>query len=452
MLAAVLVTLSVSLTVGCAIRSGEDTDTSGGPSDPGSTSDALFDEEKLRQVIERYLSASVNETDRDRITDDLLKGFILGTGDDYASYMTAEEYAAYNTSYEADYVGIGVTVALTSDGEAIEIVDVTPGSPAEKAGFLVKDQLVAVNSVPINVQKLGAAALDFTGSLVRGEEGTSVSITLLRGGERLTLTAERRPVEKLSVRYSLLDYNGEKCAYVMISSFDFATPVQFKAAVDDAERQGADFFIFDLRNNPGGLLSSVATVLTYILPDKTLLATTEYRDSKSAVYTGGYIRDAYFENNGLSNKDAQLLVSDTGTVSYNSAYAAHTIERPMAVLINGSSASAAELFTSALRDYEAAIPVGENSFGKGCMQVTYPFSDGTALKLTVAYYTPPCGVNYDVTTDGPVGIAPAVEVIFTEAESRRSLYTLDHREDRQFVAAFNALTEKEPLPVPEPLS
>lgn len=444
-LAAVLITFSLTLAAGCIQKDPADdlTQPADTTEDAAPPSDALFDEEKLREVIERFLAASVGEFDRNGITDALLKGFILETNDDYASYMTAEEYTAHNQSYVAGYVGIGITVTLNAAG-AVEVLDVTPDSPAEEAGFLVGDLLTAVDG--ISLEEAGdSSLLDRASALIRGEEGTKVTVGVLRGGKTLTLTAERRAVEKRSVRYTLCEYNGQKAAYLMITGFDLATPVQFKEAVDDAEQKGADFFIFDVRNNPGGLLSSVAAVLTYILPDDTLLATTEYRDSTSAVYTGGYVRDAYFENNGYSNETPQLLVTDNGVISYNSAYAEHVIDRPMAVLINGGSASAAELFTAALRDYEVAIPVGENSYGKGCMQITYPFSDGTALKVTVAYYTPPCGVNYDKMTDGPVGIAPAVEVIFTEEESRRNLYTLDHREDRQFVAAFNALTTGEKL-------
>lgn len=449
MLAAVLLTLSITLIVGCSIPN--ITTPGAATGDPAATDDpaeTLFDAKKIEEIIKLFQSVSLGEIDTDRITDDLIKGFVEGSGDVYASYMTEEEYAEYNASYAADYVGIGVTVNRDANTGAIRIIEVLPGAPAEEAGFCLGDEIVGVNGAAVDLTD--PDVLEAVALLIRGEEGTFVEVTVKRGNETLTLRSERRRVERRTVHSTLFSYGGRTAAYVMITSFDTATPIEFKNAIDAAETAGADFFLFDLRNNPGGLLSSVTSMLTYLLPHETLLTTIEYSAYESALYSGEYRNEDHFADSGLAASLPQLDITATGRVYYNQAYSDHTVSLPMAILVNGYSASASELFTSVLRDYELATVVGENTYGKGCMQVTYPLSDGTALKLTTAYYTPPCGINYDVTTEGPVGIAPHIEVIFTDEENRVSLYTADHKDDRQFVAAFNALTQGEKLPVPTP--
>ncbi|MBQ7364706.1 MAG: PDZ domain-containing protein, partial [Clostridia bacterium] len=355
----------------------------------------------------------------------------------------AEEYADYNDSYYGNYVGIGVTVQWNAEKREITVYNVIPNSPASEVGFSPADVIVAVNGERLAFTEKDTDALDRVGDMIRGEAGTFVDVTVKRGEEEIVLHTERRAVVNPTVYAELLEYGGVKAMYIMITGFDYTTPIAFKEAVDQAESQGAEMILFDLRNNPGGLLSVVSTMLTYLVEDDALLCTTEYQNSDSEVRAGGYV------NSQDESPIPSLTVSDSGAISYNQAYADHTLKLPCAVLINSNSASAAELFTSVLRDYKLATLVGENTFGKGCMQVTYSIPGGYALKLTVAYYTPPCGVNYDVTTEGPVGIAPDVEVVFTEEENRQNLYTIDHTVDRQFIAAFNALTTGEKLPMPD---
>ena len=280
--------------------------------------------------------------------------------------------------------------------------------------------------------------------MIRGEEGVSVEITVLRGGMTVTMTPTRKRIEVQSVKYELCHYNGKKVAYISIRSFDYPTVSQFKDAIDSAERDGVDYIIYDLRNNGGGLLSAVTSMLTYLVDDRALLATIDYPQKTVSQVAGQYV----FSNLGEEDKTVPYLRVAGSNIQYNKAYAQHKVTIPAAVLVNGYTASAAELFTSVLRDYNMATIVGETTYGKGCMQVTYMFMDKSALKVTVALYNPPCGINYDRTTEGPVGIAPNHEVIFTKEENRANLYLLPHEDDRQFVTAFNALTNGEKLAVP----
>ena len=438
---AVLLTFSLTLTFAW---------TTGLTEDPSATTEKLtpstsYDPEKLAQIIAAFERYSVKGIPMDDLTDSFLKGFVAYSGDAYADYMTAEEYAAFIASYQGSFVGIGVTVQMDEDRGLIRVIDVTPNSPAEKAGFRFGDYILAVDGKVIDYDSLGDKATETLGGMIRGEEGTEVSVTVDRDGESVTLRATRGKVTAVSVRSKILTLQDKKVGYIQITSFDYPTVFQFKEAVDKAEAAGVDYMIYDLRNNGGGLLESVNAMLTYILPNKSLITTVESKLTTTKHHAGDRIAEHSELGEGA---DIKLLAS--GRVIYNEAYANHTVSVPSAVLINGYSASAAELFTSALRDHKVAKTVGENSYGKGCMQVTYDFSDGTALKLTTAFYNPPCGVNYDKTTEGPIGIAPDVEVVFTAEENKNNLYLIPPEKDRQFVSAFNALTDGEKLPVPEP--
>ena len=443
LISAVLITFSLTVMVACSSQNEAASEA------VTTTTDAekneswyYFDPEKIQEVLEKYEAESVLGLDRDTITEELIKGFLSRCDDDYAAYMTADEYEDFNSSYQGDVVGIGVTVQYDVDLNGVRVVEVTPASPAEKAGFQPYDLLVAVNGVKPSGNLSGSDLVDAFADMIRGDAGTSVAVTVLRGNNTVTLTATRAQIEVQSVKYQICQYNGKKVAYISIRSFDYPTISQFKQAIDTAEREKVDYIVYDLRNNGGGLLASVTSILTYIVDNETKLAEIVYPQRTQEIKAGQYLWKS------ISNSDGPF-VEAKGGVRYNQAYADHTVSIPSAVLVNEYTASAAELFTAVLRDYNLATIVGETTYGKGCMQVTYGFSDNTALKVTVALYNPPCGVNYDKTTDGPVGITPDHEVIFTEEENKLNLYLLPHEDDRQFVTAFNALTNGKNLPIPQ---
>lgn len=436
--------LIISLITGC-FASCTDVETTGGTTtaagNSADTPTTLFDASRIEEVLKRLEMSWINEIDGD-LTEFIINSILTASGDVYARYMDKEAYAEYADSYYGNFVGIGVSVQWNAEKGEITVYNVIPDSPAEEVGFQPYDVLVAVNGTALSFTSADTDVLDKVGDMIRGEEGTFVDVTVRRGDEEITFHAERRQVTSPTVRSELLTYNGTTAMYIMLTGFDYTTPIAFKEAIDRAEKE-ADILLIDLRNNPGGLLPVVTTMLTYLVPDYSLLCTTEYRTTQSKVLAGQYV------NESDTGEEPTLTITSRGTLVYNQAYASHTLSMPCALLVNQNSASAAELFTSVLRDYKLAMVVGERTYGKGCMQVTYTLKDGSALKLTVAYYTPPCGVNYDRTTDGPIGITPDLEVVFTEKENRYNLYAIEHTADRQFVTAFNALTTGEKLPMPE---
>ena len=338
------------------------------------------------------------------LTEELIRAALAATGDRYAAYFTPEEYKAYLTDLAGGGVGIGVMVQGTDD--AILVLQVFTDSPAAAVGLEAGDRIVAVGD--LSVSEVGyTAALD----AVAGEPGTSVTLTYERDGVRTTVTAVRGTVTKDTVISRMVD--GD-IGYLHITDFDTVTTSQFISAYETLESQGATSFIFDLRGNGGGRLQTVSEMLAYLLPDGVI----SYID-----YTS-------------ENAEDYIISSEGDTLYYaghpytqdplgNDIKVSHQLAYPAVVLCDGNTASASELFTSALRDYstpafDSALSVtvmGEKTFGKGIMQTTFVYSDGSAVKLTVAAYHPPCGVNYQ-----GIGITPDIEVSLSEEGAAVSLY------------------------------
>lgn len=354
----------------------------------------------VRQLVEANYIGEVPEFDLSAATDQLIHEYIASLGDPYARYMNPREYQEYTSSMQGDLVGIGVQVAYDITSLSIEILLVMPNSPAESMGLVPGDLIIAVNGVKVAEIGYNAAA-----DAIKGEAGTEVTLTVRRkaDGKEVDLTTKRAHVTALSVAYQML--SDGHTGLIRIFEFNATTYPQFSAAVDDLQKQGADRLIFDLRNNPGGQLDSVLSVLSYILPKGSLLIRINDATGKEETY------------------------SDTEETD-------HTVDCPMAVLINGNTASAAELFTSCLRDYEKVTIVGEKSFGKGCMQYVYSLPNGGALTLTTRMYSPPYGGNYD-----GIGITPHVGASLSEEAAKVSVLKLTEETDDQLKAAIKALNE-----------
>ncbi|MBQ7002614.1 MAG: S41 family peptidase [Oscillospiraceae bacterium] len=302
------------------------------------------------------------DLDEDALMNGMLKGYVAGLEDPYSVYLTAQEYSALLERESGQMVGIGVTVTQSEEGY-IHVIEVQKNSPAEEAGVKVDDLITAVD---------GADVLE-TGYLesvdrVRGEEGTKVRLTVLRDGKELNLTSERRTFDTVTVESKLLDNH---IGYIRITAFRENTPDQFSEAMEQLIANGADALVFDVRNNGGGLLNALESMLDPLLPEG-VIATANYSDgeSRTAVYS-----------------DASEL------------------DLPMAVLVNEGSASAAELFAASLRDFDKAELVGKTTFGKGVMQVTHPMEDGGGLTLTIATYQTTRSECYH-----GVGLIPEYEV------------------------------------------
>ncbi len=332
-----------------------------------------------------------SDLDEDALMDGLLKGYVEGLDDPYSVYMNDEEYETLMTRESGKTVGIGVTVQPTDEGY-IEIILVEEGSPAEAAGLLVGDILIGVDG-----QEIGGIPYSEAVEMVRGEENTKVKLTVLRNGREVEFTVTRKSFDLKTVKAQLL--NGH-IGYIRITNFRENTDEQFQDALDEMTANGADCLLFDVRTNGGGLLDSLEHILDPLLPEG-IIATATYQ-----------------------NGNTETVVSSD----------ASEIDLPMAVLVNGNSASAAELFAASLRDFKGAKLIGETTFGKGVMQTTRALPDGGAITLTVATYQTTRSACYH-----GVGLVPDETI---SAGDNTIISNIDPETDPQLAAGIAALSKE----------
>ena len=357
---------------------------------------------KLTEYDAQFRKNYIGEIDDDALIDSVLKGYAEGTGDKYADYYNKEDYKEYMSEMTGETEGIGVNVIYNEEYRCIEVVTVFPDSPAQDAGLLPGDLIVYVGEEKTPVSELGYYPAI---AKLRGKSGTEAVFTVFRGddyAEEIEVTLTRAPITAVSV-YSHVYEADKSVGIIKISGFDSQTPSQFIDALEELVRQGCDKFVFDLRYNPGGELNSIVTTLDYLVPE------------------GPIIRIFDSEDN-----EVERMNSDKDEFNY-----------PMAVLVNGSTASAAELFTSTLRDYDKAVIVGTTTYGKGCMQTLLPLSDGDAFTVTYRMYKPPFSESYH-----GIGIVPDIEVEMDEALKDKNSFKITDKEDNQLHEAVKALTEK----------
>ena len=350
----------------------------------------LFDLKRLLALDRLFAAHSLKGADGDALTEALLDAYVEATGDLYAAHYTSEEYVALLERQNGRFVGIGVSVLSEPTALGLQILSVFKGSPAEKAGLLRGDLIVGVDGVSFE----GMSAEDCA-ALIRGEENTSVTVSVLREGASLSFTMLRQSVAETTVTYKMLDAN---VAYVQLLRFSEETPVQLQEAVSALKGAGAVAFVFDVRNNPGGLVNAVSECLGYLLPDGPLVRVNYKKQDQTYVMRseGGLLYRTY----GNGARDELKGVCDQSAV----------LSLPIAVLTNESTASAGEIFAAVMRDYAEMHGVnarlfGTKTFGKGVVQKTYRTGEGDAIKMTVATYDPPYGDNYD-----GVGVTPNVTV------------------------------------------
>ena len=360
---------------------------------------SFFD--KLLDLDDFVRENYIGEMKEDDVVDAMMKGYLEGLGDPYAQYLTAEEYAAFQNEQSGNAIGIGINVITDSEGKTIEIISVIPESPAEVAGLCGGDFIITVDGK--SVADIGYYAAV---NRITGDKDTSVTLTVRRGDEELTVTCVRQEIRTQSVSYHVFA-DDKTVGVVRITQFIGTTPDQFKDAIEDLKQQGCKKFVFDLRNNPGGELNSILSVLNYLLPE-------------------GPLAHIYYQSGSEKHYDSDA--------SY--------LDAPMAVLINKNTASAAELFASSIRDYAEkgqceAVLVGVKTHGKGVLQTYYRLKDGSAFKISVGRYDPPYGENYD-----GVGVIPNVKVELSEEASKINFNKLTDKNDNQLIAAVHALADQ----------
>ncbi len=353
--------------------------------------------ELLELLIDEYY---MNEVTTEELRIGAYKGLLEGLGDPYSCYYTAEEYADLMESSSGTYCGIGAVVQQNAKTMLITIVKPYVDAPAYKAGMLPGDIIYMVDGVDVTGMEIDSVV-----AMMKGEAGTIVKVTVVRDGETepIELTITRDVIEVETIEYEML---ANKIGYILISQFDEVTPKQFKDAIEQLEVDGMKGLIIDVRDNPGGLLTAVVDMLDYVLPKGLIV----------------YTEDKYGNKEEFKGKDN------------------HEVELPIVVMINGNSASAAEIFAAAMQDYEKATLVGTTSFGKGIVQSIIPLTDGTAVKLTVSRYFTPNGVCIHGT-----GVIPDVEVDL--AEELKQKVVIEHEEDNQLAEAIKVLKKKLPIKI-----
>ena len=354
---------------------------------------------KLREVAKIYDLYYVDPIDPDYFTEYIMAGFIAGAKDQFGQYMNAEAFAENDADMSGEYCGIGVSVLYSSSYTGIEVITVFPDSPAMEAGVLPGDLIMTVNGTPVS--ELGYLEAV---NLMRGEEGTLATFTVYRGpnySEEVSFSIPRRKVTEMTVSWEMYS-KAKDVAVIKIYSFDDKTPVQFFSAINSALSAGAKGFVFDVRSNPGGGLNSVCEILDFLLPE------------------GPIIRIDY--------------KGETRDTSINSG--ASYFDFPSVVLCNEYTASAGELFSSAMQDYGMAKLVGVTTYGKGTMQTIIELSDGSGVSVTCAYYLPPKSPNYH-----GVGVVPDVVVEMPEEYASTHLDKLTDDQDIQLQAAVATLFE-----------
>ena len=349
---------------------------------------------KLDQVEYLIKNRFIEEADVEKAEDAAATAMIDSLGDRWSYYLSAADYATHKEQVENAYVGIGITISPGESGQGFLILAVQKDSGAEAAGLLAGDIITGADGQ--DVRGMTTAQLR---DIIRGKEGTSVSLEITRDSEVLRVQVTRMQILTEVVRYEMLE---NSIGLIAISNFDARCADETIAAIEALREQGAQALIFDVRNNPGGYATELVKVLDYLLPEGDLFRTLDYAGRET-----------------VDKSDASFL------------------DMPIAVVCNEDSYSAAEFFPAAIQEYGAGTIVGMPTCGKGYFQYTYELSDGSAVGLSAGKYFTPSGKSLIGT-----GIQPDVVVeVDDETRAKIAYGTLDAKDDPQIQAAVDILTK-----------
>ena len=347
---------------------------------------------EISAYLDRFF---IDDYDEEKLADAAASAMVEATGDRWSYYLTAEEKSSYDEQMQNAYVGIGVTITAQEELGGMRIEAVTAGGPAEEAGLLTGDIITEVEG-----EKTLDLGMTGTRTKVRGEEGSFVTLTILRGEESFPVSVERRSIQTPVATYEMLD---GQIGYIKIANFDTRCAEETNAAMDELIAQDAKALIFDVRNNGGGYKNELVKVLDKILPEGILFQSEDYQGSKQ-----------------IDRSDADC------------------IDLPMAVLVNQDSYSAAEFFAAAIQEYDWGTVVGTKTVGKGNFQTAFTLSDGSMLNLSIGKYYTPQGRSLTDT-----GITPDVEIALSDEDGAKLYYgQLEKADDAQLQAAIREITQK----------
>lgn len=354
--------------------------------------------QKIAAVKKMLSNYSLFGVDEGKVADYASMAMAAAVDDPYTAYYPKEDFDSYKSNIMSTYVGIGATLGADTEKDKLVVVSPMEDSPAEKAGMRSGDAITAIDGEHYSANQLSEAAT----YLKNGEEGTSVAITLEREGTgKIDITVTREAIVKISVKSRML---ADGTGYIRITGFESQgepgsknTYDEFKENVEALQSAGMNKMIIDVRDNPGGDLNVVCKIADMLLP-KGIITYTEDKHGKRTTI------------NSDSNE----------------------IDMPMAILVNGGSASASEVLTGALKDYKKATVIGTKTYGKGIVQTVYPFTDGSGISITTAKYYTPGGVCIH-----KIGIEPDITV---EMNTDKPISELDLNEDTQLRKAIETLS------------
>lgn len=307
----------------------------------------------------------VNDTDDVKLIDGAIDGMVKSLNDPHSNYLSPKMYKTLMEQTEGSFAGIGVVMGMDNE-QKIHIVGIMENSPGQKAGLQEGDEILAVDGVPITQM-----AFDEVAAHVRGQAGTDVVLTIMRDNANQDITITRDNIKLKTVGHKMLDNN---IGYIQIVSFSEDTANEFNEAYNDLKNQGMKALVLDLRNNPGGLLTTCVEIAKKLVPKGEIVSIVDKQGNKE---------------------------------TYSSSLEAP--EYPLAVLINKNSASASEILSGAIQDTKAGTTIGNTSYGKGSVQTILPMFEDDAVKLTIAKYYTPSGRSIDGT-----GITPDIEINLDE--------------------------------------
>ena len=359
------------------------------PAAPEAGEGPLARAEEILSIVQREY---YREVDAEALETAAIDGMLAALGDPYTFYYTDEAYAAMNEETTGQYVGVGMLVGEAADGD-LRVLRVFRGSPAEKAGIEAGDALLAIDGASVGGD--APMSLSEASALLKGEGETPVEVEVERGGETLSFTLERGEVSINYVEYSILEGN---VGYLSIYQFTGDDVEGVKEAISAFQQADVNALVVDVRSNPGGLLTDVVDICDMLLPEGLIVYTEDRSGAREEFYADGEYWDV-----------------------------------PMAVLVNGDSASASEIFAAAVQDTGRGIVVGEVTYGKGVVQTLHAFPEGDGMQLTTATYYTPSGASIHgqgVTPDIEVALATDASVIY---------HAPDASSDAQLAAALEAL-------------
>ena len=344
--------------------------------------------DQYRKIIDKYYLGDINEED---LKEGAIKGYVAGLGDEYTEYISKEDMADYMADTTGNFVGVGIYMVQDTDANRIMVLSPIKGGPAEKAGIQPGDYITAVDGVNYSGDQMTEAS-----NKIKGEEGTTVKLEVLRGNETLNFELTRENIRTNPVEGEVLEGN---IGYIEFSSFDEGTADEFKAKFEELQNQGITSLIIDLRNNGGGIVDEALQIANYIL------------DKDSVIL---------YEVDKNNNEEVEKTTDNP------------IINMPIVLLTNENTASSSEILAGALKDHGKATIVGTKTYGKGVIQQLLTLPDGSGLKITSEKYLTP-----NRTEINKIGIEPDENVELPDTVT--NVLNVERSQDTQLQKAIEVL-------------